>query len=66
MSEEVSYEEAVVIVREIGEALGGRQKRAIEVLVRYAERGRRRSESNTAIESFRTATEIIKKGLKQE
>lgn len=66
MPEEVSYEEAVVIAREIGEALGGRQQRALEVLARYAERGRRRSESNTAIEAFRTATEIAKKGLEQE
>jgi hypothetical protein len=66
MPEEVSYEEAVAIAREIGEVLGGRQQRAIEVLIRYAERGRRRSESSTAIEAFRTATEIVKKGLKQE
>jgi hypothetical protein len=59
---EVSYEEAVVLAREIGESLGGRQQRALEVLVRYAERGRRHSGSSTAVEAFRNAAEIAKHG----
>lgn len=39
----LTYEEAVALAKEIGESLGGRQQRAIEVLLRYAARGQRPS-----------------------
>lgn len=39
----VTFDEALVIAREIGESLGGRQQRALEVLSRYASRGRKPS-----------------------
>lgn len=58
----VTYEEAVVLVTEIGESLGGRQQEALRVLLRYAERGRRRSSSAAiATHHFQNATDIIKK-----
>lgn len=60
--EPVSIEEALVIAREIGEALGGRQRRALEVLCRAAERGRKPSTGAQAVEHFRAATEIAKGG----
>ncbi len=41
--EPVTYEEAVAIAAEIGSSLGGRQQRALEVLVRFATRGHRGS-----------------------
>jgi len=39
----MTYDEAVALAKEIGESLGGKQQRAIEVLMRYAARGRRPS-----------------------
>ena len=39
----VGYDEAIAIAREIGECLGGRQMRALEVLARYASQGRKPS-----------------------
>ncbi len=58
----VTYEEAVVLVTEIGESLGGRQQEAIRVLMRYAERGHRRSSSAAiATMHFQNAADIIKK-----
>lgn len=44
-----SFEEALVIAKEIGESLGGRQQQALVVLSRYAERGRKMS--STALRS---------------
>lgn len=58
--EEVSIEEALVIAKEIGESLGGRQQRALEVLCRAADR-RRITGQHQAVTAFRTATEIAKK-----
>lgn len=60
MDDGVSLDEALAIAKEIGECLGGRQQRALEVLCRYAQRNRR--PSNTAIEAFRNAAEIAKAG----
>ncbi len=39
----MTFDEAVAIAREVGESLGGRQQRALEVLVRYAARGKKPS-----------------------
>jgi hypothetical protein len=61
--EQVTLEEALVIAKEIGESLGGRQQRALEVLSRHAQRSQRQTGSNTAIQAFRNATEIAKSGL---
>lgn len=61
--EDVSVEEAISLGKEIGESLGGRQKLAIDRLVRIAERSRRPSSTAMkAVEHFRAATEIAKKG----
>lgn len=62
MERPVTYEEAVVLAREIAEALGGRQQEAILMLVRYAERGRK--PSLLAAQHFRAASEALpqKKG----
>jgi hypothetical protein len=45
----ISLDEALALAREIGDSLGGRQQRALVVLSRYAERGRRLS--STALRS---------------
>lgn len=45
----VTLEEALVVAKEIGESLGGRQQVALALLSRYAERGRRMS--STALRS---------------
>lgn len=59
--EVVTLDEALAVAREIGEALGGRQKRALEVLCRHAERARRPSSTAiNAVEHFRNAAEIAK------
>lgn len=48
-STQPTLDEALAIAREIGESLGGRQQKALIVLSRYAERGRRMS--STALRS---------------
>ena len=58
----ITLEEALVIAKEIGESLGGRQQRALEVLARYASRAQRHTGSHTAVEAFRNAAEIAKGG----
>lgn len=40
------YEKAVALAAEIASALGGEQARALEVLMRFAARGRRASSTN--------------------
>ena len=55
--ESVSLDEAVALAREIAESLGGRQARAIEVIIRYAERSRRLSK--TAISSVGSAAQGV-------
>lgn len=55
--EPVSLDEAVALAAEVAESLGGRQARAIEVLIRYAERGRRLSK--TALSSVGSAAQGV-------
>ncbi len=64
----VELDEALAIAAEIGEALGGRQQRALEVLCRAARRGARPSQtfpgvaeppSVSAAEHFRRAAEEL-------
>lgn len=50
----VTYEEAVAVAKEIGLSLGGRQQRAIEVLLRYAAKGRK--PSSIRLEAVRDAS----------
>lgn len=64
--EEISLEEALVLAKEIGEALGGRQQKALELLSRHAIRGTRRSASSTAVEAFKKAGEILEEGQKDQ
>lgn len=73
MGSDVTLDEAVAIAREIAESLGGRQARAIEVLIRHAERGRRLSATalmsvGTAAQSaqhFVRAKEELEKGIEE-
>lgn len=62
----MSYEKALAIAREIAEALGGEQARAIEVLSRYAARGRRTSSAQvTSAQHFVKAQEHLAAGLEE-
>lgn len=64
----VSIEEALALAKEIGESLGGRQQRALEILcreVRIAHKLTRRPSSTsipaaTASEAFAKVAEILK------
>lgn len=53
----VTLEEALVIAREVAESLGGRQARALVVLCRHAERGRR--SSSAAIRAVGSAADGV-------
>lgn len=67
MSDErpVTYEEAVVLAYEIGQSLGGRQQRALEVLTRFAARGRRTSSAVVdAAQHFAAARVELDEGLR--
>lgn len=68
---QITLEEALVRAKEIGEGLGGRDQKCLELLIRVARRGRRISERTvravgTAVEGtqhFLRAREEIDKGL---
>lgn len=61
--QEMPVEEAIALGKEIGEALGGKQKQAIDRLVRIAERAKRPSSTALkAVEHFRAASDIMKDG----
>jgi hypothetical protein len=68
---QITLEEALVRAKEIGEGLGGRDQRCLELLIRAARRGRRISERTVnavglavqGTQHFIRAREEIDKGL---
>lgn len=64
--EELPIEEVISLGKEVASRLSGKHQRAIDRLVRIAERGRRPSSTNMAAvkatEHFRNATDIMKDG----